>query len=118
MLHERNPNRFAAGKGTAFVIDIGQAVASVTPVVDGFVLRKGTFRHHVGHSSSNVDCLTCLTRHGEVQFTPSHSSTCQAHSHVSWKTSPDSTASTPTDRAKRGATQLVNSYELVANTLI
>ncbi|TDL29315.1 actin-related protein Arp4p [Rickenella mellea] len=34
-------NAFAVGKGTALVIDIGQAMASVTPVVDGFVLRKG-----------------------------------------------------------------------------
>ncbi|KXN87872.1 Actin-related protein 4 [Leucoagaricus sp. SymC.cos] len=34
-------NAFAAGKGTAFVVDVGQSMASVTPVVDGFVLRKG-----------------------------------------------------------------------------
>jgi actin-related protein len=34
--------RFAAGKGSALVIDIGHSTASVTPVVDGFVLRKGT----------------------------------------------------------------------------
>ncbi|KAJ3778363.1 actin-related protein Arp4p [Lentinula raphanica] len=34
-------NTFAAGKGTALVIDIGQSTASVVPVVDGFVLRKG-----------------------------------------------------------------------------
>ncbi|OBZ77109.1 Actin-like protein 6A [Grifola frondosa] len=34
-------NAFAAGKGTALVIDVGQSTASVTPVVDGFVLRKG-----------------------------------------------------------------------------
>jgi hypothetical protein len=33
--------RFAAGKGSALVIDIGHSMASVTPVVDGFVLRKG-----------------------------------------------------------------------------
>ncbi|KLO15641.1 actin-related protein Arp4p [Schizopora paradoxa] len=32
---------FAAGKGTALVIDLGHTEASVTPVVDGFVLRKG-----------------------------------------------------------------------------
>ena len=32
---------FAAGKGSALVVDIGQSMASVTPVVDGFVLRKG-----------------------------------------------------------------------------
>ncbi|KAI0254295.1 actin-related protein Arp4p [Lactifluus subvellereus] len=34
-------NAFAAGKGSALVIDIGHSTASVTPVVDGFVLRKG-----------------------------------------------------------------------------
>ena len=34
---------FAAGKGTALIIDIGQATASITPVVDGFVLRKGRY---------------------------------------------------------------------------
>ncbi|KAI0786343.1 brg1-associated factor b [Abortiporus biennis] len=34
-------NAFAAGKGSALVIDIGASTASVTPVVDGFVLRKG-----------------------------------------------------------------------------
>ncbi|EPQ59552.1 actin-like protein Arp4p [Gloeophyllum trabeum ATCC 11539] len=34
-------NAFAAGKGSALVVDIGQSMASVTPVVDGFVLRKG-----------------------------------------------------------------------------
>ncbi|KAJ8086375.1 NuA4 histone acetyltransferase subunit [Marasmius tenuissimus] len=34
-------NTFAAGKGTALVIDVGQSVSSVIPVVDGFVLRKG-----------------------------------------------------------------------------
>lgn len=32
---------FAAGKGSALVIDVGHAMASITPVVDGFVLRKG-----------------------------------------------------------------------------
>lgn len=34
-------NAFAAGKGSALVIDVGHAMASITPVVDGFVLRKG-----------------------------------------------------------------------------
>ncbi|KAJ7781456.1 actin-related protein Arp4p [Mycena metata] len=34
-------NAFAAGKGSALVIDVGQTIASVTPIVDGFVLRKG-----------------------------------------------------------------------------
>ncbi|KAI0752247.1 actin family [Irpex lacteus] len=39
-------NAFAAGKGSALVVDIGHTEASVTPVVDGFVLRKG-----LAHSS-------------------------------------------------------------------
>lgn len=38
---------FAAGRGSALVIDIGSTTASVTPVIDGFVLRKGTPPPHV-----------------------------------------------------------------------
>lgn len=34
--------RFAAGKGTAVVVDMGDDVTTVTPICDGFVLRKGT----------------------------------------------------------------------------
>nr|GAT53976.1 predicted protein [Mycena chlorophos] len=34
-------NAFASGRGSALVVDIGHKVVSVTPVVDGFVLRKG-----------------------------------------------------------------------------
>ncbi|KAF9516188.1 hypothetical protein BS47DRAFT_1315514 [Hydnum rufescens UP504] len=32
---------FASGKGTSLVIDVGKGMASVTPISDGFVLRKG-----------------------------------------------------------------------------
>ncbi|KAG0147700.1 hypothetical protein CROQUDRAFT_655908 [Cronartium quercuum f. sp. fusiforme G11] len=32
---------FAAGKGSALVVDMGEEVTLVTPVCDGFVLRKG-----------------------------------------------------------------------------
>jgi len=32
---------FASGKGTSLVIDIGKTMVSVTPISDGFVLRKG-----------------------------------------------------------------------------
>ncbi|EGG06861.1 uncharacterized protein MELLADRAFT_48318 [Melampsora larici-populina 98AG31] len=32
---------FAAGKGSALVVDIGEELTTVTPVCDGFVLRKG-----------------------------------------------------------------------------
>lgn len=48
--------RFAAGKGSALVIDIGQSMASVTPVVDGFVLRKGN-AHPVGVGPIGVTYL-------------------------------------------------------------
>ncbi|KAF9821434.1 hypothetical protein IEO21_00680 [Rhodonia placenta] len=34
-------NAFAAGKGSAYVVDVGQSTASVTPVIDGFVMRRG-----------------------------------------------------------------------------
>ncbi|KAF8341998.1 brg1-associated factor b [Cantharellus anzutake] len=32
---------FASGKGTSLVIDVGKSMVSVTPISDGFVLRKG-----------------------------------------------------------------------------
>lgn len=38
-------SRFAAGRGTALVVDVGSHHASVVPVVDGFVLRKGKEEH-------------------------------------------------------------------------
>ena len=37
----RRTHRFAAGKGSALVIDLGDELTSITPVYDGFVLRKG-----------------------------------------------------------------------------
>lgn len=36
--------RFAAGKPTALVLDVGYANASAVPVVDGYALRAGTMR--------------------------------------------------------------------------
>ncbi|CCA69498.1 related to ACT1-actin [Serendipita indica DSM 11827] len=47
---------FAAGQGTALVVDIGSYWSSVVPVVDGFVLRKGIQRSALSvlqHLSSN-----------------------------------------------------------------
>ncbi|EKM80508.1 hypothetical protein AGABI1DRAFT_113677 [Agaricus bisporus var. burnettii JB137-S8] len=60
-------NAFAAGKGTAFVVDVGQAMASVTPVVDGFVLRKGLVY------SSLPKLVRAHARHILVTPTPSRS---------------------------------------------
>lgn len=33
--------RFASGKGSAMVIDVGEEMTSIVPIYDGFVLRKG-----------------------------------------------------------------------------
>lgn len=44
---------FAAGKGSALVIDVGQTMASVTPVVDGFVLRKGEHAFSLAYNKIN-----------------------------------------------------------------
>ncbi|KAK0498542.1 actin-related protein Arp4p [Armillaria luteobubalina] len=50
-------NTFAAGKGSALVIDVGQEMASVTPVVDGFVLRKAahTILTQPTHTRRGID---------------------------------------------------------------
>ncbi|KAI0346919.1 Actin/actin-like protein [Trametopsis cervina] len=57
-------NAFAAGRGSALVVDIGHTQASVTPVVDGFVLRKG-----LAHSSLPM-LVQAHTRH--MLTSPSH----------------------------------------------
>lgn len=41
----RATHRFAAGKGSALIVDIGDELTTVTPVYDGFVLRKGASAH-------------------------------------------------------------------------
>ena len=37
----RSGNRFAAGKGTALIVDIGSDLVSVVPVCDGYAIRSG-----------------------------------------------------------------------------
>ncbi|KAK0553642.1 NuA4 histone acetyltransferase subunit [Tilletia horrida] len=39
---------FASGKGTALILDIGASHATASPVLDGFVLRKGIHRQPIG----------------------------------------------------------------------
>jgi actin-related protein 4 len=41
-------HRFASGKPSALVIDIGASTMSVTPVHDGLILRKGVSKSHLG----------------------------------------------------------------------
>ena len=38
--------RFASGKGTALIIDVGESSTSVIPVYDGFVVRKGELSYY------------------------------------------------------------------------
>ncbi|KAA1466159.1 Actin/actin-like protein [Dentipellis sp. KUC8613] len=59
-------NAFAAGKGSALVIDIGHSMASVTPVVDGFVLRKGLV------SSALPQLVLAHARHNLLSNTHAH----------------------------------------------
>ncbi|KAK0540601.1 NuA4 histone acetyltransferase subunit [Tilletia horrida] len=42
---------FASGKGTALILDIGASHATASPVLDGFVLRKGIHRQPIGGSA-------------------------------------------------------------------
>ncbi|TIA89124.1 hypothetical protein E3P99_02237 [Wallemia hederae] len=51
---------FAAGKSTALIIDIGAESTSVTPIVDGFVLRKGVLRNNVGGTQVTNHYLNSL----------------------------------------------------------
>ncbi|KAI0285035.1 brg1-associated factor b [Russula aff. rugulosa BPL654] len=64
-------NAFAAGKGSALVIDIGHSTASVTPVVDGFVLRKGLVHSalpQLVHAHAKHTLITQSHSHPPIQL--------------------------------------------------
>jgi len=64
-------NAFAAGKGSALVIDIGHSTASVTPVVDGFVLRKGLVHSalpQLVHAHAKHTLITASHNHPPIQL--------------------------------------------------
>ncbi|KZV75422.1 brg1-associated factor b [Peniophora sp. CONT] len=66
-------NAFAAGKGSALVIDIGKSTASVTPVVDGFVLRKGLVHSSLPqlvHASARNQLINQQPNHPPIQLLP------------------------------------------------
>ncbi|GBE79268.1 Actin-related protein [Sparassis crispa] len=66
-------NAFAAGKGSALVIDVGQSTASVTPVVDGFVLRKGLMYSalpQLVHAHAKHLLVTPSSRRAGIQLIP------------------------------------------------
>jgi len=67
---------FAAGKGTALVIDVGQDISSVTPVVDGYALTKHIQRQPIGMSLlTNTAYMTLTTP------TPERPEAIELHSH-------------------------------------
>ncbi|KAH9179969.1 actin-like protein Arp4p [Lactarius sanguifluus] len=64
-------NAFAAGKGSALVIDIGHSATSVTPVVDGFVLRKGLVHSalpQLVHAHAKHTLITASHNHPPIQL--------------------------------------------------
>jgi len=58
----RRRNRFASGKPNALVVDIGANTTSVTPISDGFVLKKGASLPATASFNLNptIAGLTCL----------------------------------------------------------
>ena len=82
---------FAAGKGSALVIDIGQSTASVTPVVDGFVLRKGAYSSQGRIQIINPE----FDRSRSLRTSTSCSSTSTAHPHESYGASSGHSATFP-----------------------
>ncbi|KAI0921526.1 hypothetical protein AcW2_006470 [Taiwanofungus camphoratus] len=66
-------NAFAAGKGSAYVIDIGHSTASVTPVIDGFVMRRALVHSalpQLVHAHSKHLLTTPTPRRSPVQLLP------------------------------------------------
>jgi actin-related protein len=44
-----NSFRFSAGKPTSLVIDVGASMVSVTPVIDGMIIKKGELSANDGN---------------------------------------------------------------------
>ncbi|KAF2144716.1 uncharacterized protein K452DRAFT_356836 [Aplosporella prunicola CBS 121167] len=62
---------FASGKPTALVIDVGAATTSITPVVDGMVIKKGVMKSPLaGNFISNQLRLTFAQSQPPVPLTP------------------------------------------------
>lgn len=62
---------FSAGKASALVIDVGASVTSVTPVYEGMMLKKGTFKSSLGGNwLSNQIRLMFAQQDPAVTITP------------------------------------------------
>ncbi|GAA6040943.1 hypothetical protein JCM8097_003200 [Rhodosporidiobolus ruineniae] len=51
---------FAAGKGSALIVDVGEELMTVTPIYDGFVLRKAIQKQPVGGALLSEILLSSL----------------------------------------------------------
>ncbi|KAK9450774.1 actin family [Limtongia smithiae] len=60
---------FACAKPTALVVDVGSAVASVTPVIDGLVLKKATFHNNLAGDNVNSHLKYLFNSRG-IALTP------------------------------------------------
>ncbi|KAH7100641.1 brg1-associated factor b [Auriculariales sp. MPI-PUGE-AT-0066] len=66
-------NAFTAGRHTALVVDIGKQTASVLPVVEGFVLRKGVTQSALPqllHANSQHYLTQATSQRPEIDLTP------------------------------------------------
>lgn len=54
--------RFAGGKASALVIDVGAANTSITPVHDGLILKKGDSDKHVSCIVPHIDLIPGVMR--------------------------------------------------------
>lgn len=64
--------RFAAGKATALIVDVGARNVSVTPVHDGLILKRGVQHSHLAGDfvSSQVRALFKKNRPHPIDITP------------------------------------------------
>lgn len=62
---------YESARANALVIDVGSAVASVTPVVDGAIITKGAMHSRVAGDFINLHILTYLQSRN-IQLTPSY----------------------------------------------
>ncbi|KAK4051073.1 NuA4 histone acetyltransferase subunit [Microbotryomycetes sp. JL221] len=64
---------FAAGKGSAVIVDVGHELTTVTPVYDGFVLRKAVQKQPTGGALLSEVLLSALqSQEPPVSVTPQY----------------------------------------------
>merc|ERR1719231_1774092 len=57
---------FAAGRATGLVVDIGSGLTRVSPVHDGYILKKGITKNNLAGDAITKWMHRCLTANGTV----------------------------------------------------